>query len=149
MGEWCWAWCAKTSLLTSVFYLHITSERQNIVTPRLLRCPGSRNLLRCCKSAFLWNCSWGIWWEICAVLRQQILTESCSWSLALAIMSVEALGNMSATAWVSCRVINDGLRVCWGAGAWMQGSQVTWVTWPPYCRFLCMSLKGFGICNLH
>lgn len=131
--------------LASVFYPHITSERQNIVTPRVLRCPGSRNLLRCCKSAFLWNWSWEIWWEVCerSVLRQQNLTES--WSLPLAIVSMEALGNVRASAWIKCKLIHYGLRVCWGAETWMQGSQRTW---PPYCMYLCMSLKGFGICNL-
>lgn len=145
-GAWCWAWCAKTSPWHLFFILTLPQRGKTLWH---LGCPGAQ------AQGIYWDvvnlhfCETGPeGFDVCgrAVLRQQILTESCSWSLPLAIRNMEALGNTRATLSVRCRLVNYGLSICWGAGTWMQGSQRTW---PPYCMFLCMSLKGFGICNLY
>lgn len=38
--------------------------------------------------------------------------------------STEAVGDVGTTALIKRGLLSYGLRVCWGAGTWMQGSEV-------------------------
>lgn len=133
LSTWCWAWCAETSLWHLSFILTLPQRSKTLW--HLTGCSGAQaqgiygnvvnqHFCGTGPEGFDEKCVEGLYWE--ASSFELFLTESCSWSLPVAISIMEALGNTRPTAWVRCRIVNYGLRVCWGAGTWMQGSQRTW-----------------------